>query len=197
MSTTRHIGFSRITHNFSAKHNPPHSEVHLFSDKSKIHETAKLYEGIKFRPYMTLIMKRKTHIGDNCTILVPQLTMKKGSQICAGTVIAGKEEVVLGENVVVGYNCTLLTASDTPDGKFMNDANPEKYRTIRKGPITFKKNSFLGSGSIVMPNVVVAKGIVIQAQSYVDHSLTQEYFTYNGNTPLLPRRNKNGKIRRT
>lgn len=167
----------------------------ILNSRSQIHDTARLYRGIKFRCNMVLIMKRKTYIGDNCSILVPALTMKKGSQICANTVLAGNEEVVLGENVVVGYSCVVLSSSDTPKGKFMNDAHPEKFRVIRKGPIILKKNSFVGSLSLIMPNVVVGKGIVVQAKSYVDHSLTQEYFIYHNSKPLLPRRNKNGNIR--
>lgn len=167
----------------------------ILNSRSQTHVTAQLFRGIKFRPDMILIMKRHTFIGDGCKILVPKLTMKKGSQICANTVLAGNEEVVLGENVVIGYSCVLLTSSDSPEGQFMNDANPEKFRAIRKGPIVLKKNSFVGALSLIMPNVVIGKGIVVQAQSYVDHSLTQEYFIYHGNKPLLPRRNKNGTIR--
>ena len=155
--------------------------------KCSIHATAKLYRNINFRPDIELIMEENTFIMDGCTILVPKLVMRKGSQICAGTVLAGRDSTVLDENVVIGYNCLLLTSSDLPSGEFMNDVSPEERRDIKSGRIYFQPNSYLGSHSLVMPDVEIHKGIVIRAFSYIDKNLTQEYFIYDGNKPIIPR----------
>ena len=140
----------------------------LFGAGCYINAKAKLYRGIKFRPGIILYMAEDTFIGDNCTILVPKLTMEKGSQICAGTVLTGSEEVILRENAVVGYNCTLLTASDTPKGYCMNDASPKELRCIKRGKIELMKGSFIGSNSVVMPAVTVWADCVVAALSYVN-----------------------------
>ena len=162
--------------------------IKSLGEGSSIGEPVKIYEGAQFRPGIVLIMEENTFIGNNCTILVPKLVMRKGSQICAGTVIAGRDEVVLNENVVVGYNCVLLTASDTPEGEFMNDASPKGKRVIRRGPIILKKNCFIGSLSLIMPNVVIEEGVVVRARSYVDKNLNLKNWIYNDDLPYMTRK---------
>lgn len=152
-----------------------------------IHAQATLYRHIKFEPDIYLEMDENTFIGDNCAILVPKLTMRKGSQICAGTILAGKDEVTLEENVVIGYNVVMLTAVDQPSGEFMNDASPESKRDIRRGPIILKKNSFVGSLSLIMPNVTIEEEVVVRAQSYVDKSLLAKQMVYQNSKPIYPR----------
>lgn len=157
------------------------SYVACLGPESYIGASVKLYRGIKFRPGIILTMQENTFIGDNVVVLVPKLIMEKGSQICAGTILAGRDRVVLEENAVVGYNCLLLTSSDNPRGEFMSDASPEKKRIIIRGPILLKKNSFIGSKSIIMPNVKIGERTVVGAHSYIDASLpsgkvTPRYF---------------------
>jgi len=150
----------------------------MFGVDSYLNATAKIYRGVKFRKGIVLYMGENTVIYDNCVILVPKLVMEKGSQINAGTIIAGKDEVILEENVVVSYLCLLLTASDTTSGHFMNDASPEAERKIRQGIIQLKKNVFIGSHSTIMPNVTIEEGIVVKAYSYVNDDLDMRNYIY-------------------
>lgn len=138
---------------------------------SIIHPSARIHTGLARARDIALTMEENTFIGTYAMILVPKLTMRKGSQINAGTVLAGKDEIILEENVVVGYNCVLLTASDTSEGRFMNDASPEEDRIIKRGPIILKKNCFIGSQTLIMPNVTIGEGTVIGAQSYIDKDI--------------------------
>lgn len=155
--------------------------------------SAKLYRGIKFRPEIKLTMEKDTFIGDNCVILVPALVMRRGSQINAGTIISGRREVVLGENVVVGYHCLLLTSTDRPSGEYMNDASPEERRNIISDRIEICANAFVASNSLIMPGVHIAKGIVVRAFSYVGKDLKSENMIYKDNHCIRSR----GDIRRT
>ena len=139
-----------------------------FGSGTYINATAKLYRNIAFRKGIVLFMGENTFIGDNCSILVPKLTMEKGSQICAGTVLAGRREIILHEDVCIGYNCTILSASDTPKGYCMNDASPEELRHIKEGKVEFMKGSFVGSNSVVMPGVTIWADCVVAALSYVN-----------------------------
>lgn len=161
---------------------------YTFKSDVEIHPTAILYEGIKFRPFIKLIMKENTFIGDNCTILVPELIMHKGSQICAGTVLAGRREVILDENAVVGYNCVLLTATDTPYGTYMNDAQPEKERDIKTGRIHLEPNSYVGSNVTIMPDVTIGKYSVVGAGAYIDKSISSHWVVIPKQTLLFKER---------
>jgi len=137
-----------------------------FNPESVLHKTAIIYRGAHFRPKIMLNMGKNTFLG-SVIVLIPKLTMKDGSQIGAGTVLAGRDEIILEDNVVIGYNCTLLTASDTPKSLFMNDATPENKRAIRRGPIICKKNSFIGSNSTIMPGVTIGKYAVVGSGAYI------------------------------
>ena len=159
----------------------------IFSDNSKLSSSAKLYRGIKFRRGICLVMQHSTFIGDNCVILVPSLIMESGSQINAGTILAGRDMVHLHENVVIGYQCLLLTASDSPEAEFMNDASAEDLRKIKSGPISIEENAFIGSKSIIMPDVGIAPRTVVCAMSYVDRSLPRKNWIYRGNQPVKER----------
>jgi acetyltransferase-like isoleucine patch superfamily enzyme len=152
-----------------------------FNGKSRFHKTATIYRGAHFRPNITLQMGKNTFLG-SVVVLVPKLIMKDGSQIGAGTVLAGRDEIVLEKNVAVGYNCTMLTASDTPDSLFMNDATPESKRAVRRGPIVCKRNCFIGSNSTIMPKVTIGKFTVVGGGAYVDKNVP-DY------TILIPKQN--------
>ena len=157
--------------------NPKEEYDLVLGSGTYINSSAKLYRNINFRKGIVLFMDENTFIGDGCTILVPKLTMQKGSQICAGTVLAGKDEVILEENAVCGYGCILLTSSDNPRGEFMNDASPEDKRAIKTGYIILRKNSFVGSRSLIMPSVEVGERTVIGAFSYIDESIPSGHVT--------------------
>jgi len=116
-------------------------------------------------------MAEDTFIGDNTTILVPELIMMEGSQINAGAILAGRKRVFLDENVVIGYGAILLTATDTPDGDYMNDASPPEKREIREGPITVCANAFIGSGATIMPNVIIGANSVIGVGCFINHDV--------------------------
>jgi len=86
-----------------------------------------IYENMK-------IVNRQIHefngnfIGNNCLILCKELVMKDGSQTNANSILQGRGEIWLGRNVVVGYGRLLVTSTDTPKGRFMNDVFPEQER---------------------------------------------------------------------
>lgn len=120
---------------------------------------------------MTLIMEDDTFIGTGAKILVTKLVMERGSQICSGAVLFGRKPIFLGRNVVVGYNVVMGTATDTPEGAFMNDASPEQERKIRQGPIYVALDSFIGSNAVVMPNVVIGPRSVIGSGCYIDKTV--------------------------
>jgi len=165
-----------------------------FSAESKLHPSAIIYRGAKFRPNATIIMEKNTFMG-SATILVPKLTMRRGSQIGANTVAAGRDEIILGRNTVIGYLCLLLTSTDTPVGKYMNDASPENERKIVRGAIKIGTNCFIGSQSLIMPNVTIADGVVVRAKSYIDKPLKMKNGVYRDNQLLYVRRtNQNGEV---
>jgi len=154
-------------------------EAHLHP-KSKIYQTAVIAASVKH-----LEMAEDSFIGDFCFISVPMLILDKGAQVNSGTRILGQSYVRIGEYATVGYGCTLLTSSDTPRGKYMNDAAPLRLRQILHGPITIGERAFVGSHSVLMPNSYVPEGTVLRAFSYLDRVLGERDAVYGGQPSKL------------
>ncbi len=62
----------------------------------------------------------------------------------------------------------------------MNDAVPVEKRILRDAPISIGDKAFLGAHSIVMPSVTISEGVVVQAFSYVNKSLTRPHSIFGG-----------------
>lgn len=107
-------------------------------------------------------------IGDNCLIFCKKLVMERGSQINANSILAGRGEIYIGENGVVGYGCLLLTSVDTPNSRFMNDASLEDERAIKTGNIFIRHNATVGSHSIIFPGVNIGEYSVVAAGSFIN-----------------------------
>lgn len=147
--------------------------------KRFIHPTAKIYENVKISERTELTMKKNTFIGDFCFISCKKLVMKNGSQINSGSRLIGMSTITLEENVVVSYGCTLLSSTDTPKGKFMNDASPLEKRHVITGDITIGRNSFIGAHCVVMPNVKVGENSVVGALTYLDKNVPSNCVVYS------------------
>lgn len=112
----------------------------------------------------------KWFVGDFCLVTVPKLVLGSGAHINAGSKVLGRETVSIGDRSVVGYDCLLITSSDTPNPPhcFHNDFSPEEERNIKSAPITIGKDCFVGSKSTLMPGTVLPDNTVVPAGSYVD-----------------------------
>lgn len=82
-----------------------------------------------------------------------------------GLVILDVCPITIGDDVFVGPNVQLLTATHPLDGA-------TRQRKIEGGkPITLEDNVWLGGGVIVLPGVTIGKGSVVGAGAVVTKSL--------------------------
>lgn len=130
-----------------------------------------LYPTVKVAERTKLSLHPTSTVGDYVIVLCGELKMKKGSQINALSLLEGRGKVTIGKNAVVGYQCLLVTSSDTLDGKHMNDASPEEERAIVTQDIEIGDEAYVGSKSILMPGVRIPEGAVVGAMSYVDNGV--------------------------
>lgn len=126
-----------------------------------------VYPTARISERTALKMAPDTFIGDFVLVSSKKLTMKKGSQINAHSAVTGKLGVTLGRDSVVGYHCLIMTSTDTPQGKKMNDASPESKRAVVNGNVVIGRDAFIGSHSTIMPGVSVGERAVVGAYSMV------------------------------
>jgi len=107
---------------------------------------------------------RGVHIGNNVFI---------GTDVIIDT--ATPEKISIGNNVIVGIRCTLISHFDN-----------KGVENIKNGKISLKieDDVFIGPGVIILPDVTIGKGSVLSAGSVITRSVPP-YMMMQGN-PALP-----------
>ena len=130
---------------------------HLFNPSAaKISERTKVD---RHYPY-------QTKIGDFVLITCRLLKMGIGAQINAGAKIVGGGNLIMGKNTVISYNSVILTGTDRLS-KGMSDSSRPEDRIIVEGTTILEDDSYIGSGSVVMPKCILRTGAVLGASSYL------------------------------
>ena len=79
-------------------------------------------------------------------------------EIGSFTIIDAMNSVKIGDNVKVGWNCSIMSNS-TIDGK--------------KGPVILKDGCSIGANSVILPNVTIGKNAIVGANSLVNCNIPE------------------------
>ena len=77
--------------------------------------------------------------------------------------------IEIGDNVVIGYNTTILA----------HEFLVEEWRT---GKVVIEKNVFIGANCTVLPGVVIGEGAVISSMSLINRDIPPR--TFWGGVPV-------------
>lgn len=92
------------------------------------------------------------------------------SVIHAGSHIIGGGEFKMGPRSVITYNCAILTS--TADLRYpASSVVPGDQRKTIMDDVILKQETFVGSGSVIMPGVTLNEGSCVAANSYVDEDV--------------------------
>ena len=108
----------------------------------------------------------QTKIGDFVLITCRLLKMGIGAQINAGAKIVGGGNLIMGKNTVISYNSVILTGTDRLS-KGMSDSSRPEDRIIVEGTTILEDDSYIGSGSVVMPKCILRTGAVLGALAFL------------------------------
>lgn len=96
--------------------------------------------------------------------------------------IIGGGELVLGDYSVLATGSRILTGTDSYyRGKRMSTALPLEQRNLIRGRVALGRDVFVGSNSVVHPNVEIGEGAIIGSCSLVNSSI--EPWTINVGCP--------------
>ena len=110
------------------------------------------------------------------------ITIGKYVHVAAFSCIIGGGKLVVGDNCVIGYGARIITGTDDyHGGKRMSTALPEEQRNVVRGRIVLEKDSFIGSNSVIHPNVTIGEGAIIGSNSLVIKDV--EPWTINVGSP--------------
>ncbi len=80
--------------------------------------------------------------------------------------------VVLNDFANLSQGVRIYTRSDDYSGEYLtNPMVPEEYLGVEEGPVTVGRHGILGTGTVVMPNVVLGDGVATGALTFVNKNL--------------------------
>lgn len=107
-------------------------------------------------------------IDDFC-ILSGHITIGNYVHIAAYSALyAGHAGIEIQDFCGVSSRCVLYAITDDYSGNSMtNPMVPDRYRKIQAGKIIFKRHALVGTGSTILPGVVLEEGTAVGAMSLI------------------------------
>jgi len=101
-----------------------------------------------------------------------RIRIGKGCHIAMGTIFSKGGDIILEDYASVSYGCILIAATDSPsDGhRTSGPMVPDVQRNVIKGNITLKKDSWVTSNVVVMPNTIIGEGSIIPPNSVISRN---------------------------
>lgn len=127
-------------------------------------------------------------IGDFCFVYAKQKTVLGDySAIHSGTCIVGSGELIMGRASVITYNCTIVSEYPNTTARMSTRVSREEKDNVL-GTIEIGDECFIGSNSVIMPDVKIGDGAVVAALSYVDEDVEPWTIRYpDGSTKPRPK----------
>jgi acetyltransferase-like isoleucine patch superfamily enzyme len=94
------------------------------------------------------------------------------SHFSIGTKIMGGGDFKSGAYVGVSSNVTFMTSSEDYSGQAMGTCMvPEQFRNNKNSNIFLEDHVICGPNSVILPNVILGKGVAVGALSLITHSV--------------------------
>lgn len=96
--------------------------------------------------------------------------------------IIGGGELIVGDYADIACGARILTGSDTYyGGTRMSSALPLEQRNVLRGKVVIMKDAFIGTNSVVHPDVTIGEGAIIGSNSLVLKDI--ETWSINAGSP--------------
>lgn len=119
-----------------------------------------------------IIIGRNVRIDDFC-ILSGKITLKNYIHISAyASLFGGKTGIILEDFVTVSSRIAIYAESDDYSGEALtNPMIPDEYRNVYCGKVVLHRHVIIGTGSTILPGVVIEEGTAVGSMSLVNKSL--------------------------
>lgn len=127
-----------------------------------------------------MIIGDNVRVDDFC-ILSGHIVIGSSVHISAYTgLFAGESGIFVDDYCTISSRCVVYAVSDDYSGMYMtNPTVPLEYRNVQEKPVRLDKYVIIGSGSTVLPGVILGEGVAVGSMSLVKSSL-REWNIYAG-----------------
>ncbi|HEX2394155.1 MAG TPA: hypothetical protein VHI78_02355 [Bacteroidales bacterium] len=136
-------------------------EGNIIIDEDVVFEHIGHYEFDEF-----CMIDKKVIIGSD------SIKIGKGCHVAMGTMFSKGGEVILEDFASISYGCILISATDSPTEGHRTSGPmvPDQQRNVIKGKITLKKDSWVTSNVVVMPDTVIGEGSIVPPNSVISRN---------------------------
>ena len=123
-----------------------------------------------------------TRIDDFCVLSAGEGGIEVGCyvHIAVFCTLIGAERITLKNFSGLSSSVSIYSSSDDYSGKFMtNPTVPHKLTNVMHGAVNIGEHAIVGSGSVILPGVILEQGVAIGALSLVTKSCS-EFGVYIG-----------------
>lgn len=138
----------------------------------------KVGNNVKVSRYANIYSPHNIEIGDNVRIddfciLSGKISLESNIHISAYCALYGGDYgIFIGNFVALSSRSVIYAITDDYSGAFLtNPTVPKKYTNVTGGPVVLEKHVIIGSGSTIMPNIVIGKGVAVGSMSFINKSL--------------------------
>lgn len=157
-----------------------------YGDNVRISRNAMLYSP------ETISIGDNVRIDDFC-LLSGTISIGSNIHIAAYSALYGGGGITMEDNSGLSPRCTLISATDDFSGDYLVGACvDDSLRNVIKGEILIKKYAQIGSGTTILPNVVINEGVAVGAMSLVKHNLPEWSICYG--TPAKKQKDRSKKL---
>lgn len=108
-------------------------------------------------------------------------------------IYAGKAGVDIGDFVSLSSRTAIYAINDDYSGNgLVNPTIPDKYRNVSENKVILKKHCLIGTGTTILPGVILEEGVAVGSMSLVKHSL-EGWDIYAG-TPVKKLKNRSKSL---
>lgn len=138
-----------------------------------------------------------SRIDDFCVLSAGEggISIGRYVHIAVYTSIMGGGKIVLEDYTGLSSKCALYSSNDDYSGKFMtNPTVPSEYTNVTHAPVTIKKHSLVGAGSIILPGVIIEECVAVGALSLVSKSLEAGFIYVGQPAKKIKKRRRNCEV---
>lgn len=153
-----------------------------FYSKQELQEIGfkSLGENVKVSKLASIYGANKISIGDNsriddfCVLSAGEGGIEIGRYVHISVYVSiiGAGRVILEDFTGLSSKCAVYSSNDDYSGEFMtNPCVPSDYTNVTNAPVTLKRHSLVGAGSIILPGVEIGECAAVGSMSMVNKSL--------------------------
>ncbi len=143
----------------------------LISDKASIYGAGRIKIGSHVR------------IDDFCVLSAGEGGIEIGNfvHIAVGALLIGAGSIVLEDFCGLSSKVSIYSSTDDYSGATLtNPCIPAEFTNVQSADVRLKRHVIVGSGSVLLPGIVLEEGVAIGALSLV-HKSCPEFSIYSGN----------------